>query len=395
MSKRFSLPLAILCLGLSSFLSPLVAHGELINLIDPRAEHFKHFSYNRTELDFCINEEAIYTAEVQLDEDGLYYFQYTLLVEDEVVPMLPGNGRVLSSNEVELLILHLDITLDNLNPGIDAHCPLWDPCRIVELKIDKLSLTDDLCAQPHIPHDQLERMLNFLEDLRFERIGSTTLNGDTNGDNILDISDVIYLLSHLFLGDPPPVEITCFLPNCFSPDFERRLENGDVNGDNERDITDAVALLSWLFLDGEKPLPACFCEIDNETYCNVVCSEEDPCVPDGHGGRICVSELPDCEAIKQHYHFLVSEYATTCDDSTLPCVLLRGHCGISLGGCYHVSVAGRVTQDDLNALANRFLDFVDQGEQGCIDGVCDCAGDPTFVGCEEGKCIMSWERGDF
>jgi hypothetical protein len=34
-------------------------------------------------------------------------------------------------------------------------------------------------------------------------------NGDVNGDGSIDISDAIYLLSRLFTGGPPPVDIEC------------------------------------------------------------------------------------------------------------------------------------------------------------------------------------------
>ena len=37
-------------------------------------------------------------------------------------------------------------------------------------------------------------------------------SGDTNGDGVIDVSDVIYSLSFLFLGGEPPVEIVCDAP---------------------------------------------------------------------------------------------------------------------------------------------------------------------------------------
>jgi len=74
--------------------------------------------------------------------------------------------------------------------------------------------------------------------------------GDCNADgNIVqgipcDLSDPIFLLGHLFLGNPEP---SC-MAAC------------DANGDGELDLTDAIYQLSYCFLGGEpipEPFPLC------------------------------------------------------------------------------------------------------------------------------------------
>jgi hypothetical protein len=63
--------------------------------------------------------------------------------------------------------------------------------------------------------------------------------GDMNGDTVLNITDAIFFLAHLFLGglEPPCADAT------------------DANDDAIRDISDAVYLLRYLFLGGADPLP--------------------------------------------------------------------------------------------------------------------------------------------
>ena len=64
--------------------------------------------------------------------------------------------------------------------------------------------------------------------------------GDVNDDGVIDISDVVGILTYLFKGQ----SIVC-------------LNQANVNGDSKVDISDAVALLNYLFGDsiqGKKPV---------------------------------------------------------------------------------------------------------------------------------------------
>lgn len=80
----------------------------------------------------------------------------------------------------------------------------------------------------------------------------TLLNGDVNGDFERDVSDGVYLLSHLFLGGPAPVPIaTC------GDDEPILVENGDMNGDMALDVSDPILLLNWLYVGGDEPAAAC------------------------------------------------------------------------------------------------------------------------------------------
>jgi hypothetical protein len=64
-----------------------------------------------------------------------------------------------------------------------------------------------------------------------------SLRGDTNGDDIIDISDVVCLINYLFIGGPPPVPLAA----------------GDCNRDTVVDVSDVVYLLNYLFVGGPPP----------------------------------------------------------------------------------------------------------------------------------------------
>ncbi len=62
--------------------------------------------------------------------------------------------------------------------------------------------------------------------------------GDPNLDGSPDLSDAIFVLIHLFAGEP--AELPC-------------RESADVNADQGVDISDVTGLLSYLFLNGDPP----------------------------------------------------------------------------------------------------------------------------------------------
>jgi hypothetical protein len=65
------------------------------------------------------------------------------------------------------------------------------------------------------------------------------IHGDANGDSLIDIADVVFLINYLFLNGPPPYP----------------LDAGDCNCSGAIDIADVVYLINYLFIDG--PAPDC------------------------------------------------------------------------------------------------------------------------------------------
>jgi len=63
--------------------------------------------------------------------------------------------------------------------------------------------------------------------------------GDCNGDRVINVSDVVYLINYLFIDGPAPVP----------------LEVGDVNCDGVVNVSDVVYLINYLFISG--PAPCC------------------------------------------------------------------------------------------------------------------------------------------
>lgn len=61
--------------------------------------------------------------------------------------------------------------------------------------------------------------------------------GDANGDLLVDLADVVYLLNYLFKGDLPPYP----------------LGAGDANLSGQVDLADVIYLLNYLFKDGPAP----------------------------------------------------------------------------------------------------------------------------------------------
>ncbi len=69
----------------------------------------------------------------------------------------------------------------------------------------------------------------------FDRIDR--LPGDTNGDGIVDLGDVILVLNYLFKEAPAPIP----------------LWTADANCDELVDLGDAIRLLNYLFKEGDPP----------------------------------------------------------------------------------------------------------------------------------------------
>jgi hypothetical protein len=65
--------------------------------------------------------------------------------------------------------------------------------------------------------------------------------GDANGSGVVDIDDVIYIVTHIFAGGPAP-----------SP-----IESGDVNCSDGVDIDDIVYLITFIFSSGPEPCAEC------------------------------------------------------------------------------------------------------------------------------------------
>ncbi len=67
--------------------------------------------------------------------------------------------------------------------------------------------------------------------------GQAATCGDANSDEMINVGDVVYIISFVFNGGPPP-QFLC---------------DGDVNGDGVVNVGDAVYLIQWVFRGGPPP----------------------------------------------------------------------------------------------------------------------------------------------
>jgi len=77
-------------------------------------------------------------------------------------------------------------------------------------------------------------------DLNENEIGDACefLCGDTNDDEVVNIFDITFLISYLYLDGPPPIP----------------LESSDVNSDGTINIFDITYLITYLYLEGSEPV---------------------------------------------------------------------------------------------------------------------------------------------
>ena len=66
------------------------------------------------------------------------------------------------------------------------------------------------------------------------------IRGDANGDQVINVTDIIYMMNYLFRHGPPPVSFV----------------SGDANCDDDLGILDVVLLINYLYKEGVTP--GCF-----------------------------------------------------------------------------------------------------------------------------------------
>jgi hypothetical protein len=79
--------------------------------------------------------------------------------------------------------------------------------------------------------------------------------GDINGDCFIGVSDIIWLINHIFLEGPPP-QIRC-LP-------------GDVNYDGSVNLLDVFYFINYIFFNGSPPVSMRSTDVNADCFINVV-----------------------------------------------------------------------------------------------------------------------------
>jgi hypothetical protein len=138
--------------------------------------------------------------------------------------------------ETEIEVLRFRFVVDPAASAASTVLRFVDNLKVGESMLSVINaVTSD--ASSFAP--ELMEAFVFMEG-RVNIIGDVALfvRGDSNGSFEVDISDPVFLLSHLFLGGPPP--------SC--------ADAADADDNGELDVTDAIYVLSHLFLGG-KALP--------------------------------------------------------------------------------------------------------------------------------------------
>jgi len=86
-------------------------------------------------------------------------------------------------------------------------------------------------------------------DVQFYAFGTPILScGNVNGDESVNISDVVYLINYVFIGGDPPDPV----------------ESGDTNCDESVNVSDAIWIINYVFIGGAPP---CDTDGDGEPDC--------------------------------------------------------------------------------------------------------------------------------
>jgi hypothetical protein len=183
-----------------------------------------------------------------------------------VKPIPPGNGillkLIMESTQADSICaaipqMTFSLQLDKYQTGFVNPAGQTIGCNY-ELEVDttygcckEWNATYDTCKvswpPEHMCITERWRCISIDETKRLLIDGSNTFNcvacqcGDANSDGAFDISDVVFLIAHIFSGGTAPG--TCIYTK----------GQGDANGDGSVDISDCVYLIAYIFSGGQAP----------------------------------------------------------------------------------------------------------------------------------------------
>ena len=129
--------------------------------------------------------------------------------------------------------IHVGLKIDTLQFG-DLGDSLLALVQFDSVAMEWTVIGTDIDSANSIIHGLTSKSGRFRAALMVEY-----LRGDANGDGVINVTDVVYLINYLFLIPPGPAPIP--------------LEAGDVNCDGFVNVTDVVYLINYLFIGGPPP----------------------------------------------------------------------------------------------------------------------------------------------
>jgi len=165
------------------------------------------------------------------EEDPEYEWPYIILNLDGTshfwLAMLPTIQPHFGAGSKVLLASMTFKLQDTMQICIDT-C-LWPPNQ--NLSFCRIYYGDCWVPRMGMPHNDTSYEVCF----NFNRVPFVC--GDANGDGIVEIGDVVYLIRYVYKGGPPPLHWGA----------------GDVNNNGIIDLEDVVYLINYLFKNGPEP----------------------------------------------------------------------------------------------------------------------------------------------
>ncbi len=142
-------------------------------------------------------------------------------------------------SESKLLIGAVPVEEDPIPPGSDGLCKIWfalnDTVGTLTLDSTFFEPSNHLVFVNSVPEDYVPQFTAGSFPIM------VYLPGDATGERKVDVSDVVFLVNHVFRGGPIPA-----IPVA-----------GDVNGNCVIDVTDVFYEANYVFKGGAAPLPGC------------------------------------------------------------------------------------------------------------------------------------------
>ncbi len=198
----------------------LSSYWNTINLFGPNAERsiFRHFIegsdtvIHNWMMDLYEQGNGAEWNGLILNLDGISHFWFSAFPSESEDQKFKAGSRILLATMTFKLEDSTTISIDTC---------LWPPGRV-----NVFSRSD---ALTYIPRWNMPYSISILRSVW----------GDANGDQVINISDVMYMINYLFRHGTPPVT----------------FEAGDANCDDDHGILDVVCLVNYLYKNG--PSPGC------------------------------------------------------------------------------------------------------------------------------------------
>jgi hypothetical protein len=131
------------------------------------------------------------------------------------------------------------VDLNSSSPGGSWWIPDYpvslDPAYLMEIFYQQNVPNEfELLTRPYLPDYPIHTVVEYATQIR-----PIDYRGDANGDNVLNVADIVFLINYLFIGGSPPVSST----------------EAEVTCDGTINVADIVFLINYLFIGG--PIPRC------------------------------------------------------------------------------------------------------------------------------------------